>query len=358
MLLDDMSQIRKIDKRNMMARVLGLPQQIRDTIDAMAQVHIPEEYSECRYIVVLGMGGSGIPGDFLQTLYRAECPVPILVHKDYGLPSFVSGHTLALAVSYSGTTEETIDAFSEALKRKAKIFGISSGDQLLKLLRENEVPHFAPPAGRATRECFGYLFFSLVKVLERLGFVPDQSSNIATTVSLLEKQSLTYAPETPVSNNEAKRIAAKLYKKMPVLYSSIDLTDVVGLRWKQQINENSKVLAQLEKFPDVTHNQIAAVVNPSGVEKDLCAVLLRNEYERPELSKRIDAAKGVLASKGIDLIEHWAEEKNLMASLVSQSYLGDYVSLYLAVLNGVDPTPTTVMSELKRRLGLTDLSPK
>jgi glucose/mannose-6-phosphate isomerase len=358
MLLDDVNRIRAVDKGNLMAHVLALPQQIRDTIEAMGKVHIPEEYSECKHIVAVGMGGSGIPGDFLRAIYHAECSVPIIVHKDYGLPRFVGSDTLVLAISYSGTTQETIDAFSVALRRKAKIFGISSGDQLLNLLKENKLPHFTPPAGRTTRESLGYLLFSMVKVLERLGYIPDQSSNIKDTISLLERLSSTHAPENPTSHNEAKRIATKLHNRIPVLYSSTDLTDVVGLRWKQQLNENSKVFAQLETLPEATHNQLAAIVNPSGVEKKLCAVILRNKRERPELSKRIGATREVLAGRSIDLIENWAEGTTLMASLLSQSYLGDFVSLYLAILNGVDPTPTTVMSELKNVLGLTDLSPQ
>jgi glucose/mannose-6-phosphate isomerase len=358
MLFDDVDQIRTIDKKNMMARVLGLPQQIRDTLDAMADVSAPKEYSECKYIVAVGMGGSGIPGDFVRAIYRAECPVPIFVHKGYGLPPFVGSDALVLAVSYTGTTEETISAFSEALKRKAKIFGISGGDKLLALLKENGLPYFVPPAGHATRGCFGYLLLSMIKVLEMLNYVPDQSSNITATLSLLDKLSSAYAPEIPTSDNEAKRIATKLHNKTPLLYGSIDLTDVVALRWKQQINENSKMLVQVETFPDLTHNQLAAIVNLSGMEKELCPVILRNENEGAELSRRIDATREMLARKGFDLIEPWAEGTTRLASLLSQSYLGDFTSLYLAILNGVDPTPTTAMSELKHILGLTDLSPR
>ena len=357
MLLDDVHHIRTTDRNDMMARVLGLPEQITDALDGMVSVDIPEDYSGCEHIVVLGMGGSGIPGDFLRTLYRAECSVPISVHKTYGLPAFVSSNTLVLAVSYSGTTEETMDAFLEALKRKAKIFGISSGDKLLEMLREGKLPFFVPPAGLATRECLGYLLFPMIKVLEKLGYISDQSSNIAVTLSVLGSLSSAYAPERPASDNEAKKIATKLYGKIPVLYGSVDMTDTVGLRWKQQLNENSKVFAQLETFPDATHNQLAAIVNPSGMTEEICAIILRNSNEKTELARRISAMKEVLEGRDIGLIEHWAEGTALMPSLLSQSYLGDFVSLYLAVLNGVDPTPTTAMSELKRRLGLTDLSP-
>ncbi len=358
-MLNDVKRIKSIDKNNMMKSIISLPQQIRYAMNEMANVSIPKEYSECQNIVAIGMGGSGIPGDFLRTIYFSDCSVPILVHKDYGLPTFVSENTLVLAVSYTGTTEETIDAFFEARKRNTKIFGISSGDKLLKLLIESELPHFVPPKGRTTRESFGYLLFSMVKVLEILGYIPDQQLNITSTVSLLEKLSMNYAPEIPVNDNEAKRIATKLYEKLPIIYGSSELTDVVGLRWKHQINENSKVFAQLETFPDVTHNQLAAIANPQGMEKEqLCAVLLRNKNELPLLNKRIDEAKRVLVKNDIDVIEHWAQDANLMASLLSQSYLGDFVSMYLAVLNGVDPTPTKAMSDLKKGLGLTDLSPQ
>jgi glucose/mannose-6-phosphate isomerase len=358
MLLDDLDYIAAIDRGDMMASVRDLPQHIRDTLDAMNHISVPEEYSECKNIITVGMGGSGIPGDFLRAIYWAECSIPVFVHKDYGLPRFVDSDTLVLAVSYSGTTEETIAAFHEARRRKAKVFGISSGDQLLTLLKQNKVPCFAPPAGRTTRESFGYLLFSMIKVLEKSDYIPDQDPNNAATISLLEDLALAYAPEVPTNSNEAKRIATRLHNRIPVLYASADITDVVGLRWKQQINENSKVFAQLEIFPEATHNQLAAIANPFGMERELCAVILRNKHERPELSRRIDATREVLASRGIDIVEHRATGTTLMANLVSQSYLGDFVSLYLAVLNGVDPTPTIGMSELKKKLGLTDLSPR
>lgn len=357
MSLDDIGYIETIDKGNMMASIRSLPQHIKESMDAMADVQIPENYSRCKYVVTLGMGGSGIPGDFLRTIYRPECSVPIFVHKDYSLPGFVGSHTLVIAVSYSGTTEETIHAFSKALERKAKIFGLSSGDRLLALLGENNIPHFAPPPGGATREMFGYLLFPMIAVLERGGYISDQRTSIAATVSLLENASSTYVPEIPSSQNEAKTIATKLYQKIPILCGSRDLTDVVALRWKQQINENSKVFAQTETFPDLTHNQLAALSNPLGLDREICAVFLRTQDEGQELAKRIDATKEVVAAKGIDLVEHWSEGSTLMARLLSQSYLGDFVSFYLAVLNGIDPTPTAAMSELKRMLGLTDLSP-
>jgi len=326
MVLDNLREIKSIDKGNMLESILDFPNHIKETIEEMDTAQVPEEYASCKNIVVVGMGGSGIPGDYLYNICFPECSIPVWVHKDYGLPAFVNEYTLVFAISYTGTTEETLDAYSEALARKAKIFGISSGDKLLARLKEDQKPYFKPPPGKTTRECLGYLIFSMIKVLEKLNFIPNQDLNISTTISRLEKQKLSYAPEIGADNNEAKAIATKLFKKIPILYGSFQLTDVVGLRWKHQLNENSKIFPHFERFPDVTHNQLAATVNTAGLQEELVPIFLRNKNESPMLSKRIDATKRVC--------------------------------FYLAMLNGVDPTPTNAMSELKRILQLTDLTPR
>ena len=357
-MLDDLQRIEAVDGNDMMSSLMGFADQVKDTVDQMAGIDLPEDYSRCRYVVIAGMGGSGIPGDFLETICRADCRVPILVHKDYGLPRFVGEDALVLAVSYSGTTEETLDAFGEAARRGSKIFGISGGDTLLRLLRERSLPHFIPPTGRTTRGSLGYLLFSLISVLERLGYIPDQSSNVAETISLLVDLAEKYSPNTATEVNEAKGTAAKLHGKTPVVYGSAGLTDVVALRWKQQMNENSKMFPQFEVLPEMTHNHLAAVVNVAGMESELCAVFLRNRHEGENIARRTAAAEGVLADQGIEIIDNWAVGESIMAGILTQTCLGDFVSFYLAVLNGVDPTPTKAMSELKKRLGLTDLTPQ
>lgn len=357
MVLDSRQKIKTIDKQNMLESVIGLPDQIESAWEETVKISIPTAYSTCKQIVVIGMGCSGIPGDFLKAIYFNKSQTPIFIHKDYGLPSYIGKDSLVLAVSYSGTTEETLDAFDIALKRKAKIFGISSGDKLLQLLKKHNLPHFAPPSGRTTRECLGYLLFPMIAVLESLGYIPIQQAEISETLAILRKISKALSPEILEEDNVAKRIAHSLQNKIAAIYGSSDLTEVVALRWKQQLNENSKVFAYRETFPDLTHNQLAAISNPHGLDKQIYAIFLRNHFERPELARRIDAAKEVVISKNIQTFEHFAEGKSLMAALLSQSYVGDFTSLYLAFLDGIDPTPTVAMSELKKLLGLTDLSP-
>jgi glucose/mannose-6-phosphate isomerase len=345
----------------MMKSVLGLPQQIKDSCRETGSVVIPETYKRCRNILAIGMGGSGIPGDFLISLFGKQCRVPIAVHKDYQLPRDVNEETLVLAVSYSGTTEETLDGYKTAGDKGAKVFGISSGDKLLDQLRKAQLPCYVPPPKLTTRECFGYLLFSMIQVLQKLGFIPDQKEEIEATLSLLQQAATLWGPNNPENQNEAKKIARLLFDRQHiVLYGSNGITDAVALRWKQQIYENSKIrTVQYETLPDATHNQLAAIANPDDTqEQKLCAVFLRNKAEAPQLAKRIDALRTVLQSRKIDVVENWPLDARLMPSIITQNNLGDFVSMYLAVLNGQDPTPTKAMSLLKQKLNLTDLSPK
>ncbi len=354
--LDNINNIRKFDKNDMISNIINLPKHINDSYHEVEQIQIPNDYFKCNNIVIVGMGGSGIPGDYINTLYYSECSVPIIVHKNYGLPPFANQNTLVLAVSYSGTTEETIDAFQEALRNDCKIVGISGGDKLLEMLKAKNLPYYAPPSGFTTRACLGYLLFPLIKILEKLGFINEQKERVLSTVLLLKKLSKLYEPSVPFQDNLAKQIATKIQNTYPAIYSSIGQTDVVGLRWKHQLNENSKIFTQLENFPDSTHNHLAAIGN-SRIEKTYCAIFLRNLNEKKELKIRIDAMEKILENNKSIVIENVAEEPFIMENLLSQSYLGDFVSFYLAILNEEDPTPTPPMSDLKRILGLTDLSP-
>jgi len=199
----------------------------------------------------------------------------------------------------------------------------------------------------------------MITVLQKLGFIKNKSNEISESITILNELLNNYKPESLLTNNKAKQIALKIKDKTPLIYSSNELTEVVGLRWKQQFNENPKILAYSEVLPEATHNQIAIFeYHNNKSSNNLIAIFLRSSFERTELKKRIDGLKDLLMKDyKIEVLEFWGKGNTLLSQLLSLTFLGDFVSFYLSSLLERDPSPTVAMSKLKNRLGLTDLTP-
>ena len=283
--------------------------------------------------------------------------MPIFAHKDYGVPGYVNKESLVFAISYSGTTEETIDACLAALDKGAHVFGITSGDQLLDILQHNRVPHYLAPAGRTTRESLAYLLFPVIEITSRLGFIGSQDQVIQECIEVCTVLGTECAPTTSASANVAKQLALSLQGRISIIYGSSSYTFPAALCWKQQINENSKVFAQVETYPDFTHNQIVSYQYPEGIAKSVVAIFLRDHNEPGALQKRVVEAQALLQRSGAEVITIEPQGSSALPRLMYLSYLGDLVSYYLAILNSVDPTPTPAMSQLKDALGLHDTTP-
>jgi len=348
--LDKTETFAQIDRSNMMSLVLGFPDEIREAVDIGNRLDIPSGYKKFSKISVTGMGGSGIPGDFLKALLSRELPLPLIVNKDYSVPRFTDRDTLVFAVSYSGNTEETIAAFKAAHEVGAKIIGVTSGGELLKLCQDRSIPCIIIPDGRQTRASFGYLFFSILTLLQRLNIIGAKTRDIQETVAVTQKMRQELGPSVVTTNNAAKSLALKLSGKSVIIYGTQSHTDAVALRWKQQLNENSKMPARYEAFPELNHNEIVAWDSPQINRTQTEVILLRDEQEFSQIKKRIEVTKEFLGSRGISTTEVWSQGHSLLARLISLSYFSDFVSFYLAMLNNVDPTPVEAILYFKQKL--------
>jgi glucose/mannose-6-phosphate isomerase len=348
--LDKVERFCEVDRSDMMRLVLDFSEEIIQAVDIGNRFDIPEGYNRFSKILVTGMGGSAIPGDFLKSLLWEELPVPLVVNKGYSIPRFADSDTLTFAISYSGATEETIAAFRVAKEAGVKIIGITSGGELLLLCREFGVPYLLVPGGRQTRTSFGYLLFSILKVLERIGITRDRTKEVQETVQVIKKMSEEIGPRVPSSQNSAKALTAKLLGRFPVIFGSRGCNDIVALRWKQQFNENSKVLARCEAFPELDHNEVVAWSLPGIMCEQGEVIFLRDEQEPPRIRKRIEVTRELLDLHGINIAEVWSRGHSALARLLSLSYFGDFVSLYLAILKEVDPTPTEAIAFIKEKM--------
>jgi glucose/mannose-6-phosphate isomerase len=341
--------IRRIDVSDMRERLLRFPEQIEEAIEIGQKSSPSLDLSKVSSIVITGLGGSAIVGDLLRSYLTDEVGIPIVVNRHYFLPQFVTGRSLVIVSSYSGNTEETIAAHRDALKRGAHVLCISSNGATEKIARQHKNALIKIPGGFPPRAALGYSFFPILVTLIRNGLIRGRRRDLHETVGLLKKKALLYSKPASASN-DALSIARVLKGRLPVIYSTTEHLDSVNLRWRTQLAENAKVLAYGNVLPEMNHNELVGWKVLKKLMKEIAVVILRDASEHPRVRVRLDLTKKIVAKYSPHIIEVKSGGATLLARMFSLIYLGDWVSYYLAVLNGVDPTPVKVIDYLKSEL--------
>jgi glucose/mannose-6-phosphate isomerase len=347
--LDDIKIYGKNDPEGMLARIKELSEQCRQAWQAVTDIPLPAAYKEIDKVVILGMGGSAIGGDLVKSLVQAEAKIPVIVHRDYGLPAYVDEKTLLIGSSYSGNTEETLSGFELALKTGARMLAMTSGGKLQKLAESNNVPVFKIEYKSQPRAALGFSFIPTLGVLQKLGFIRDRSADVAETVKVLDDLVTKLDEKSPVKTNPAKRLARRLYGRLPVIYGA-GIAAEAAHRWKTQINENSKAWGFYEVFPELNHNATVGFPLPGEIASKIRVILLRSPGFSRRIKLRYDITGELLKQAGVAYEYVDSEGQSALAQMVSLVAIGDWVSYYLAILYGVDPSPVKVISYLKDRL--------
>ncbi|GBC91779.1 hypothetical protein HRbin15_00238 [bacterium HR15] len=348
-LLDEQGVLHTADPRGMMALTLDFPSQYERAVAIALEWRLPALPREPRLVVVSGMGGSGIGGDYLRALFEALGNLPVLVVRDYHLPHCADDHTLLFAVSYSGNTEETLACYAEARARNAMVVAISSGGELQARAQMEGIPHLQVPSGQPPRTALGYLLLPMVVLCERWHLLPNLEQARIRTLQRLVQGRDHWGISTPYEQNPAKQLASALHGKLPLLYGSGSYRAIVATRWKGQFNENAKQHAFANTFPELNHNEILGWVGAKQQAKNFAVVALRDPDESIQTRTRIEVTRQ-LVGDAADWHEVWAEGESLLERLLTLTYLGDFVSLYLAYLNGVDPYTIDYIDRLKAEL--------
>lgn len=349
-ILDDTGKIKEIDRSGMLRTVEEFPQQCRDAVSLGEGVELSEDLKKVSSLAVLGMGGSGIGGDLLKTIVESESKLSVSVVKGYDLPRHIDSDTLVFAVSYSGETEETLSVFAQAIDRRAKIIAITSGGNLQEQAVRDGFSTIKVPTGYQPRAALGFLFLPMLVVLSRLGLISSQEAAVSEALGLLAALSSRFSSKQPVSENSAKQLAGELLGKFPVIYGSDGLTAPAALRWKCQLDENSKVQAFWNVFPELNHNEIVGWELLKELTRNFVLVFLRDKKEHPRIAKRMEITRELISGHVGAIHQVWCEGKSRLAKILSVLYQGDFVSVYLALLNGADPTPVERIGLLKKRL--------
>jgi glucose/mannose-6-phosphate isomerase len=345
--LDDVDEIKRIDKSNMLGFCVDAAKHYREAARLAERIKV--DYPEPQNVIVAGMGGSAIGGELLKDYTRSTTKVPIEISREYRLPDYADKSSFVVLASYSGETEETLSAFVDALTRGCMVFCIGSGGALVKYAEKLSVPYLQVRGGMPPRAALPHMFLPLLKCMEKLGITPDFSPEFSEATELLQKVASGNAPEKPANENSAKTLAVNLNGLSPVVYG-FGIYRAVALRYKQQFNENAKVPAKWETFSELNHNETMGWENPMNLAKCYAVVFLREEAETVEIRARIETTKTLMQANLSKMFEVWAQGKGNLAKMLSTILVGDFTSVYLAALRGVDPTPVKTVTLMKQRI--------
>lgn len=348
MVLDDSREIARVDAGGMVSLVQRLGPMVAEGWEAAATLRVPS--GPLAAVVVCGMGGSGIGGDLLRSLLAESSPVPVLTVKADRLPAFVGRDTLVFVCSYSGNTEETLAAYDAAHHAGASIVAVTSGGTLAERARERGDAIVTIPSGFKPRAGLPYLLMPMLRVAAGIGIAGVGKADVEDAATLLVDLAKQWGPAVPSVDNPAKGLAVALRGAMPVIYAASPNMEPVAQRWKTQFNENSKVLALWNTFPELTHNDVVGWEGVADGPPALHVVVLRDQDDGARNSLRLEAASQLAFRGARGVTEVRSVGTSRLARAFSLIMLGDFVSCYLAVLRGVDPTPDAMIGRIKERL--------
>lgn len=350
--LDNERSFAQIDPGNMASQIARFPEACAAAWEVSRSVSLPFAYRAARSVVILGMGGSAISGDLARSLGADSASVPIEVVRGYHIPGYVDSNTLVIAISYSGNTEETLAAFDAASERTGSLIVIASGGKLEARAQASGIPHYPIRSFSQPRAALPHLYLPVLHALTTLYLIRCSTSEIEQAVKFIAGQAPMLAVGAPEEANPAKGLARALYGKIASIYAAEFLGEVAR-RWKTQINENSKHWAEFEVLPEANHNTVVGYAHPLGNTDSVCVLQLHSPLYHERTQVGMHATQELLDAAAI---AYRAVEVQGPTPLAQQLYailLGDYVSYYLAMLNGIDPTPVAPIDHVKNRLART-----
>ena len=343
------SALERIDAEDMYGAVQGLPEHLRKGRQLALQADTGRwPGTGCAGLVVAGMGGSAIAGDVLRALAAGHARFPITVARSYTLPSWVGPETAVIASSYSGNTEETLSALDDALARGARVLTMSTGGALANRAQEAGLNLVRLPKGIQPRAALPYSLAGLLTVCESLGVTRIPESDWDEAVAVTEEQREEYADYNS-STNRALHLAHVLHGQIPVIYSSEQI-ECINLRWRNQIHENAKTFAVGNVLPEMNHNEIMGWDRRGAELAQLAVIELRDAEDHARTQKRLAITRKILQPHAHSWHTISSVGSSRLARLLSLLYLSDWVSLYLAILNEVDPSPVGMIEDLKQAL--------
>ena len=343
--LTNLEKIRKLDPNNVFDSTEMFVNQCKQIWIDVKNITYPQEYNQIKNIVICGMGGSSYGGRIIQNLFKETLTIPVYINDDYNLPAYVESSSLVLLSSYSGTTEEVLSAGKKALVKKAKVTWISSSNSLPKLLDINNLPGviFDPrynPSGKP-RLGTGYSVLGAIAIFNQIGLVRIEDRVIQQTIDELgiEKEKI---------KSQAMEFAKKIFESIPVIFAAEFLKgNAYALR--NQINETAKSFSAFSELPDLNHYLMEGLKNPSN--KKIKIVFITSNLYSDIIKKRFDLTKDVVGKNNVEFLEYKPQGSTKISQVLNTLAFGGYLSLYLALLYGQDPSVIPWVDYFKEQLG-------
>ena len=345
MTLDDPALFERTDAHGTREVLAAFPDQCRAALALRAAP--PLSIRRPKLVVLVGMGGSAAGAELIGGCAAERLDVPIVVHRGYGLPPTAGTDALVVASSYSGDTAEVLSAAETALERGVPMVALTAGGRLEALASARRLPRVKLPDGLMPRMALGYLFFPALRILADAGLAIATDAEIAEALDVVTALAAELGPARPAAQNAAKRLALAIGARWPAFYGGPS-TGGVAYRWKTEVEENAKRFAIAGAIPEMNHNEIEAWRAP--VAATMHAVFLRDRDELPEIARRFEVMRELIAAAGGDVSECSTRGAGRAARLLGLAYLGAWTSYYVAVGAGTDPWPIPVLDEMKRRL--------
>lgn len=318
----------------------GFPRQLKEAIEIGRKAQLKPPGGPYSNVVVTGLGGSGIGGRIAAQIVAGEATCPIEVYSNYYLPAYVNHKSLVIACSYSGNTEETIAAMEQALAKGARVCVVTSGGAMLDMAKAKGLDHIVIPGGNPPRTMLAYSLTQQFYVLHHFGIIGDGfEGSIKNAAAMLED-------DKAKIQAAAKDLTDKLVGKRLVIYSEAS-TEAVSIRFRQQVNENSKELCWHHAIPEMNHNEL---VGWAGAKDDIAVVIFRHKSDHERSQIRMGINKDVFARYTPHVHDVWSQGDTTIARQLYLINLGDWVSFYWAEKKGVDPSEIAVINMLKGKL--------
>src|SRR5215211_3516942 len=348
--LDDLDRFKQLDTLNMLGEIDNLPDQLGNAYQLGMKQPLPD-WKDFRQVVIAGMGGSAIGADLLATYSASLAPLPVFVHRDYGLPLFARGvETLVICSSHSGNTEETLNAFEAARQAGCRIIVVCTGGELAKRAKENDFPVWTFEHKGQPRAAVGFSFGLLLAMFERLGFIPNQKEAIGDALAAMKRSQQRIKADITTTKNPAKRYAGQLMGRWVTIMGS-GLLSTVARRWKGQMNEIAKAGANSEFLPEADHNTLAGTMNPDEVlNPHTMTLFLRAPSDHPRNRLRSDLTRKAFMLEGMNTDFVDARGHTPLAHMWTMILFGDYMAYYLAMGYGVDPTVVAALVDFKQAM--------
>ncbi len=338
-----------LDSLGMFDAASALPEQISAAAEGARRVDGPyPHHDDIENVVVIGMGGSGMAGDVVREIAGPFMPVPVVVHKGYGIPNFVSDSSLVFVVSFSGNTEETIEAAQEAAAAGGRLVVVTAGGRLGELAASWDVAHL--PIGDGIpmpRAGIGAVSIPPLIVLEQLGLFPGATAWIDAAVGQLTRR----RDQLINADSVAEQLARRIGNQFPLVYGGGGMGATAALRWKNQFNENAKIPSFCNEVPELMHNEVCGWAQHGDVTRQVFRLLeLRHDFEHPQVERRFSLLADLVGEVVSEVESVRAEGDGPLAQLLDLVLLGDFTSLHVAAQHGVDPGPVPVLDDIKAAL--------